>query len=71
MRNRTSMHIPDPVENVKINVRQTPGQSYPQPVSRVNIHERNIHPGVPTGIPAYMRGSQAVPGDSGAEYCPE
>ncbi|MEZ6074509.1 MAG: hypothetical protein R3C56_02195 [Pirellulaceae bacterium] len=48
MRNRTSMNIPDPVKNVKINVRQTPGQSYPQPVSRVNIHERNIHPGVPT-----------------------
>ncbi len=71
MRNRTSMHIPDPVKNVKINVRQTPGQSYPQPVSRVNIHERNIHPGVPNGVPAYNRGSQAVPGVSGAEYCPE
>ncbi|MCC7335543.1 MAG: hypothetical protein IT422_10615 [Pirellulaceae bacterium] len=70
MRNRTSMNIPDPVKNVKINVRQTPGQSYPQPVSRVNIHERNIHPGVPTGVPAYNRGSQAVPGASGAAYCP-
>lgn len=73
MRNRTSMHIPDPVENVKINVRQTPGQSYPHPVSRVNIHERNLHSGVPNGVPAYNRGSQAVPGSagaSGAAYCP-
>ncbi len=71
MRNRTSMHIPDPVENMKINVRQTPGQSYPAPVSRVNIHERNLHPGVPNGMPAYMRASQAVPGATGAAYCPE
>ncbi len=73
IRNRTHMHIPDPVENVKINVRQTPGQSYPQPVSRVNIHERNVYPAVPNGMPAYMRQSQAVPGASatGAAYCPE
>ncbi len=71
IRNRTHMNIPDPVENVKINVRQTPGQSYPQPVSRVNIHERNVHPGVPNGMPAYMRQSQAVPGATGAAYCPE
>ncbi len=71
MRNRTAMNIPDPVENMKINVRQTPGQSYPQPVSRVNIHERNLHPGVPTGRPAYSLGSQAVPGAAGGEYCPE
>lgn len=71
MRNRTSMHIPDPVENVRINVRQTPGQSYPQPVSRVNIHERNIYTPVPNGMPAYMRQSQAVPGATGAAYCPE
>lgn len=73
MRNRTAMHIPDPVENVKINVRQTPGQSYPHPVSRVNIHERNLHPGVPNGVPAFNRGSQAVPGAAGAAgeaYCP-
>ncbi|MEZ6133747.1 MAG: hypothetical protein R3C53_02440 [Pirellulaceae bacterium] len=71
MRNTTHMHIPDPVEHMKINVRQTPGQSYPQPVSRVRIHEQNLHPGVPTGQPAYMRHSQQVPGATGAAYCPE
>lgn len=71
MRNTTHMHIPDPVEHMKINVRQTPGQSYPQPVSRVRIHEQNLHPGVPTGIPAYQRHSQSVPGATGAAYCPE
>lgn len=67
MRNRTHMNIPDPVENMRISVRQTPGQSYPQPVSRVHINERNIHPGVPNGVPAYLRHSQSV-GDGA--YCP-
>jgi hypothetical protein len=75
MRNSTHMHIPDPVSHMKINVRQTPGQSYPVPPSRVRIREQNIHPGVPTGTPLYMRHSQDVgsgPAIGGAEggYCP-
>lgn len=79
MRNRTHMHIPDPVEHLKIGVRSTPGQSYPAPVNRVHIHERNVHPGVPSGMPAYMRHSQSVGdggagmglgGVGGAAYCP-
>ena len=70
VRNHTKMHLPDPVEHMKVHVRQTPGQSYPQPVSRVRIHEQSIHPGVPTGQPAYMRHSQAIPGATGAAYCP-
>jgi len=67
--NHTKMHLPDPVDNMKIHVRQTPGQSYPQPASRAYIHEQNIHPGVPTGKPAYMRHSQSV-GAQEAGYCP-
>jgi hypothetical protein len=67
MRNRTHMNIPDPVRHMKINVKQTPGQSYPHPVSRVGIHERNIHPGSSTGMPPH--GSQSV-GATGAAYCP-
>ncbi|MCA9132970.1 MAG: hypothetical protein KDA45_07435 [Planctomycetales bacterium] len=70
MRNTTHRHIPDPVEHMKINVRQTPGQSYPAPVSRVRISERNVHNGVPTGMPAYMRQSQSVPGANDGAYCP-
>ena len=70
MRNTTHMHIPEPVEHMKINVRQTPGQSYPVPPSRVRIHEQNLHPGVPTGRPAYMSHNQSV-GASEAAYCPE
>jgi hypothetical protein len=67
--NHTKMHIPDPVHNMKIHVRQTPGQSYPQPASRAYIHEQNLHPGVPTGMPAHMRHSQSVTAQE-AGYCP-
>ncbi len=70
MRNRTHMHMPDPVQHMRVNVRQTPGQSYPAPVNRVNIHERNVHPGVPVGAPGYSRGSQSIPAQEAA-YCPE
>ena len=73
MRNSTSRHIPPPVENMKINVRSVPGQSYPKPADRIRIREQNIHPGVPTGMPAYMSRSQSVTGASATgsgEYCP-
>ncbi|QDV27694.1 hypothetical protein [Aureliella helgolandensis] len=70
MTNRTHTHLPDPVKNMKINVRQSPGVSYPQPPSRVRIHEQNLHPGYPTGAPLSEYGSQSVTGASG-EYCPE
>ncbi|MCA9191502.1 MAG: hypothetical protein KDB03_07065 [Planctomycetales bacterium] len=67
MRNRTSTHIPDPVSNVKINVRQSPGLSYPQPASRVRIHEQSFNTGASANMPLMMHQNQAV----GAEYCPE
>jgi len=79
MKNHTPMHIPDPVETMKIHVRQTPGYSYPQPASRVKIHEQNINPGMSYGQPWYRHTSQQVgpaaggpggPGASGAAYCP-
>ena len=46
IKNRTKMHIPDPVCDVKVSVKQRPGQSYPHPVSRVRITEDTIHPNV-------------------------
>ncbi len=60
MINRTPMHIPRPVDNVKINLRQQPGYSYPNPVSRVRISEQNLHPGVPAGRGMYFKASQNV-----------
>jgi hypothetical protein len=44
MHNFTHNHIPEPVHKLKINVRQTPGYSYPQPPSHVHIHEQSFHP---------------------------
>lgn len=80
MRNHTHMNIPDPVEKMKIHVRQQPGYSYPTPPSRAYIREQNIHPGYPSGRPAYEHASKSVTpnqfgGASGAtggsgEYCP-
>lgn len=60
IRNHTHMHIPQPVEKVKMNVRLQPGYSYPNPVSRVNITEQNIHPGVPHGRGHYQHHSQLI-----------
>jgi len=80
MRNHTHMNIPDPVEKMKINVRQQPGFSYPTPPSRVSIREQNIHPGYPSGRPAYEHASRSVTpnqfggasgnGGAGEAYCP-
>ncbi len=42
IRNRTRQNIPDPVDKVKINVRQSPGLSYPKPASRARIVERTL-----------------------------
>ena len=61
IRNHTPMHIPRPVDNVRIDVRHTPGYSYPNPVSRVRITEQNVNPGVPAGRGLYQHGSQRVP----------
>ncbi|MEM6468745.1 MAG: hypothetical protein AAF802_04195 [Planctomycetota bacterium] len=60
MRNRTPMHLPQPVDTLKMTVRHQPGYSYPNPVSRVRITEQNIHPGVPNQRGLYQHQSQAV-----------
>jgi hypothetical protein len=49
IKNHTRMKIPDPVCDVKINVKQRPGLSYPQPVSRMRIVEDTMHPNVHYG----------------------
>jgi hypothetical protein len=60
IRNHTHMHIPRPVNNVKMDVRLQPGYSYPTPVSRIRMTEQNIHPGVPHGRGLYQHHSQCV-----------
>ena len=60
MRNTTPMNIPRPVQDMRIRVRHQPGYSYPNPVSRVNITEQNLHPGVPHGRGIYFHTSENV-----------
>ena len=60
IKNHTPMHMPRPVEKVKMNVRLQPGYSYPNPVSRVKITEQNIHPGVTNARGLYQHASQRV-----------
>ena len=60
IKNHTHMRIPRPVEKMKMNVRLQPGYSYPNPVSRVNVREQNIHPGVPHARGLYQHASQSV-----------
>lgn len=60
IRNHTHMNMPQPVDNIRIDVRQQPGMSYPNPVNRVRITEQNINPGIPNARPAYEKPSQRV-----------
>ena len=60
IKNHTPMHMPQPVDNVKIGVRMAPGYSYPNPVSRIHMTEQNVHPGIPQGRPMYDKASQRV-----------
>ena len=44
--NRTRMNIPEPTRQLKINVKQRPGMSYPAPPNRISVKEDMIHPSV-------------------------
>jgi hypothetical protein len=67
MHNMTKMHLPQPTHRLKINVKQRPGLSYPQPASRAWIVEDTIHPTVNYshhnyGLPATGYHQTAGPG---------
>ena len=44
IKNHTRVRLPKPTRKMSIHVRQTPGISYPKPVSRVDITERSYKP---------------------------
>ena len=46
IKNHTKMHMPGPTRNVKVNVKQEPGFSYPKPANKVWIKERSYNPPV-------------------------
>jgi hypothetical protein len=51
--NHTRMYLPPPTKDIRIDVRQQPGFSYPTPASRARITEQSIHPSLPYGQPAW------------------
>lgn len=52
MRNHTINHIPGPTERMTIDVRQSPGFSYPRPPSHAHIREQYLSPSLPYRQPA-------------------
>jgi hypothetical protein len=51
IKNHTHMDIPEPTRHIKVDVRQQPGFSYPQPPNHVRIRESMIEPSLPFGQP--------------------
>lgn len=80
MRNWTHRSIPDPVSKLKINVKQRPGLSYPQPPNRAWVVEDTIHSAPHFsnrhfGTPPAMGGIPSGGSTQGAAYggadCPD
>ena len=78
MHNWTHRSIPDPVSKLKINVKQRPGLSYPQPPNRAWVVEDTIHSaphfsnrhfGVPPGMGGVPAGGSIQAAGAGA--CPD
>jgi len=61
MRNHTSVHIPQPTEKVRIDVKQSPGISYPRPANHAWIHEQTM-PGATIFRQPYSAYSQQING---------
>jgi hypothetical protein len=69
MRNHTFVHIPQPTEKVRIDVKQSPGISYPQPANHAWIHEQTM-PGATIFRQPYSAYSQHIDGTSGSHGYP-
>lgn len=44
--NHTHHHLPEPTKHMRIDVKQSPGFSYPKPANHVSIHEHTVTPPV-------------------------
>ena len=81
MNNRTRIHLPPPVTQMTMSVKQRPGMNYPRPVNHVTIDEVHREPGgLFPGIAAlfHRHGRRAVEGGGRAvapisryRYCQE
>jgi len=62
IKNHTKVRIPKPTRHVRIDVKQTPGMSYPRPANRVSIHEKTHAYGPPNCQPLCDKHQVFVPG---------
>lgn len=68
--NHTHLHLPQPTERVRIDVKQKPGMSYPKPADHVRIVEQTSAGGMLFRQPHGSR-HQVIPGDATGQPCPE
>jgi hypothetical protein len=69
MNNRTRIHMPPPVTQMTMSVKQRPGMNYPRPVNHVTVDEVHREPGgLFPGIAALF-GSHASAGEGGGPPC--
>ncbi len=74
MHNHTRVHMPEPVKKFDIDVKQTPGYSYPKPVNHVSIHETTRAPYGRFPIPWGNRNEVVLPqphAACGGAGCPD
>jgi hypothetical protein len=69
VKNHTKVHLPKPTEKITVNVKQTPGYSYPKPADHVRIVERTS-PGVGWFKQPFGDKHEKVRGDCPTEECP-
>jgi len=73
MKNRTRIHLPPPVAQVKVSVKQRPGLNYPRPVNHVYVDETQREPLrlIPSWFPGFFHhAGEAGPGYGGGAYGP-
>jgi hypothetical protein len=69
MKNRTRIHMPPPVTQMTMSVKQRPGMNYPRPVNHVSVDEVHREPGgLFPGIAALFSG-HAGAGEGGGPPC--
>lgn len=69
MKNRTRVHMPPPVEQMTMSVKQRPGMNYPRPVNHVSVDEVHREPGgLFPGIAALFH-KHAGAGEGGGPPC--
>ncbi len=58
IKNHTYSHMPEPVSNFTMHVRQQPGYSYPTPPSRMYVREQSFYPQTLNRQPHHTRSSE-------------